>query len=398
MTLAYSGTIDVGSSTLVGAVESSGFVLTISTTTLKKWDLETGTQSGSDLVMSGTARGICVVGASAVVSKSTSSNWSLVDIGTLYETNFSGGSASITNNGARSMASDRDSGVAFFGTTSSRNIGRFSGGSVTNISLDVGSNIVASSFLHKTGTTNFFMACTGGWIYEIDSSGNIVQERQISLDPSNYLHALASTPTLTVRSMAYIDGFLYIWGSIPQMLWVLDWTTGNLVHMSSNLSTNMVVSDPASGMFLMGRDETQQTNTASAIYEVSPYIYGWGSVSPELDNSILYISSPGAYVSIGCNAASGIGWALQETIDDLRIFSVTASSSLVETTHSSPNNEDFRLIVVDETGGQGNLKVIVDTYTTSPRTLHLPGGKDILEIIKIGEGVDAQWDVSRYST
>lgn len=401
MTLQYTGTVDIGSKTWYDAVydEDTSEIIVVASDTLRKYSLETGSQVGSDLSLGSTGRCVALVGASAIVGRSTSSSWSLVELISLYESNFSVGS-SLNQDGQAQRAYDRNNKRAVFTSTSSTNLTVYNGNTFTATSktLDIPSNTRVYAVTFKE-SNRFLLACNGGAVYEVDSDGEIIKSVFYDRSPGYAAGGTASVQSMVPNLIDYYDGFVYIYHNIPENYIVIDWTTGTVVHRSNKIGTDVRTTViGASGVMIIGREDTQATSSNSCIYEVNPYNYGWLSNRTDLNNDVLYISNPGAVVAMGFDSASGIGWFLQETIDDLRTFTVSATSGLTETTHSSPNNEDFRLIVVDETGGQGSLEVVVDTYTTSPRTLHLPAGRNMIEIIKVGDGVNAQWDVSRYST
>ena len=401
MTLQYTGTLDIGSKTWYDGVydEDTAEIIIVASDTLRKYSLETGSQVGSDLSLGSTGRCVALVGASAIVGRSTSSSWSLVELESLYESNFSVSSA-VYGDGQASRAYDRVNKVALFSSSSTNNLTIYDGNSftVTNKSPDIASNTRVCAVAFKE-SGRFLLACNGGAVYEVNSNGDILKSVFYDRSPGYAAGGAASIQTMIPNLIDYYDGFVYVYQSIPEDYIVIDWTTGTVVHRANKIGTDVrTTTISASGIVLVGREDTQSVSSHSCVYEVNPYNYGWLSNRTDLNNDILYVSSPGGITAMGFDSASSIGWFLQETIDDLRTFTVSATSGLTETTHSSPNNEDFRLIIVDETNGQGSLEVVVDTYTTSPRTLHLPAGRDMIEIIKVGDGVNAQWDVSRYST
>lgn len=402
MTLQYTGTLDIGSKTWYDGVydEDTAEIIIVASDTLRKYSLETGSQVGSDLSLGSTGRCVALVGASAIVGRSTSSSWSLVELESLYESTF-GANVSLRNSGTSSRAFDRDNKIAMFNISTNAAINIYNGNTftLTTKRLDIPSNNIAYSVVYKE-PNRFIIGCDGGVLIEVDQNGVVVQRRHYSRPAASYsVGENFALQSFRPDSLQYYDGFLYIFGNYPENIIVMDWTTGEMVHHSNSISCPMVsMVIESSGTMIVAREETQAIGSNAYLYETNPYNYGWLSNKPDLNNDVLYISSPGSIVAMGFDSASSIGWFLQETIDDLRTFTVSATSGLTETTHSSPNNEDFRLIIVDETNGQGSLEVVVDTYTTSPRTLHLPAGRNMIEIIKVGDGVNAQWDVSRYST
>ena len=75
-----------------------------------------------------------------------------------------------------------------------------------------------------------------------------------------------------------------------------------------------------------------------------------------------------------------------------------ASTTRTFTVQNNGINQVARLVLLDDTGGQGTDTVLLDTKMQSPATYTVPTGKTIIEIVRIGEGTNSLWDVSTYST
>lgn len=402
--ITYDGTIDTGSLTLRDACtdETNNLCIIVEsgTNTLRAFNLSSLTQSGSNLSVTAAPYAVMMLNSASAIVAGSSTTLDLVQMPNLYRTTHTGSLGLSTVTRTQRIAVDTANSTAMIAPSTNKTLVRFVGSTatVTQITLDMPAqdNIQSIIFI---GNSRYICSTSTGHLYEIDSTGKIYKKATIDRMPTNTRGTnLASLTRVISGFMTYYDGFLYVstTGSTSSgFTTILDWTTGTIINQFPTMDSNtgVIVSNSASGHFLSARSaDTVNASIHQVVYDNNMIAYGFNT------DSTLFTGSAGSIVNMGINTANSKGWALQEVIDDIRVFTISASSLTTTRTVSSPNNVDFRLIMLDMTDGQGSVKRYLDTYTTSPRTLTVPTGRTFIEIIKIGTGSDATWDVSKYNT
>ena len=406
MSLDFARTIDTGSLTLRDAVTNPAqntcvFIETAGT--LRQFNLTSGSQVGSSTTVQTTPVSVVILdsaGASACVAGTSSGTWQVVELATNYITSFSPGTA-MQNIEGQLGASDPANKIAMFAPNTTRTVIKYDANTFTRTTytLNIPNNDQVSAIVYKEAN-RFLIGTFGGQVYEIDQNGVIKGMHSLQRYPGNVGFGSTTPAQHRVARLQYYDGFVIAnCKTGNSQLHVIDWTTKTEVYKGPGLNqstSGMIVSNVASGVCITARGSAAATSNHNPVFDTTVYNYGWMRASDF--HSVNYSSSPGLYIAAGINPNNSLAWALQETIDDIRVYTLGASSINTSRTISTPNGEDFRVIMLDVTDGVGNSKILLDTYSTSPRTLHIPSGRNIWEIIKINTGTVATWDVSKYTS
>lgn len=356
---------------------------------LRQYNLSTLSQVGVNLSVTPTPVAITMIAAGSAVVANSGSSADLIELATGYQQNFTGGGAiSSFTVRAQQGAGDTTSRIAFFcATNTNRILSKFDGNSFTftQVTMAFQQSEIPNCIIFKE-TGRFLVGTSAGRVYEIDTAGNIVDKFDFFFDNFYFLN---SSMLPSIVQLAYADGFLTI--SYSQgIVSFIDWTTKTLLDSKHDGTQNgMTFSNSASGEFLVSRNYTTAQN--NVIYEMDT------SISGLINIDHLFTDSTGSISACGINTTNNLGWSIQNTANKIRVFSVNPTSRATRIV-TTLNNAPARVIIIDETGGQGTLKRVVDTYTTSPRTFRLETGKSYIELVKINDGTNATWDASRYST
>lgn len=356
---------------------------------LRQYNLTTFAQVGVNLSITPTPIAVTMISAGSAVVANSGSTADLIELASGYQQNFTGGGAiSSFTVRPQNAAGDITNKIAFVcATNTSRILSKFDGNNFTftQVTLAFQQNEIPNCIIFKE-TGRFLVGTSAGRVYEIDTAGNIIDKADLFFD--NFLF-LNSSMLPSIVQLAYSDGFLTV--SYSQgIVSFIDWTTKTLLdskHQGTQLG--WCFSNSASGEFIAGRNYTTTQN--NVIYEMDTSITGL------IATDHLFTDNTGLVLACGINTTNNIGWSLQVGANKIRVFNVVPTSRVIRTV-TTPGNQQARVIIIDETGGQGNLKRVVDTQTTSPRNFRLETGKNYIELIKINDGTNATWDASRYST
>jgi hypothetical protein len=237
-----------------------------------------------------------------------------------------------------------------------------------------------------------------GNLFEIDSSGKVYDETSLSLiSPEGGARQSSQLYINTVHNMSYDNNLLLV--STPTGIFLLDWGTKTIIQSKAGIGATSTanafqICQGASGVTLAG-DMASLGSSQSFIREVDYTIKPLTVSGVAVSNG-----TPGAVVCV--SPVSGIG-AFISTNREGRAVTITPRDSTtrtiwVQSASSGGTDQKARLTIIDDTAGVNNSFVILDTYMQSPATYRVPTGKTLMEIIKVGNGSTATWDVSRYNT
>jgi hypothetical protein len=92
-------------------------------------------------------------------------------------------------------------------------------------------------------------------------------------------------------------------------------------------------------------------------------------------------------------------WALQHTAEKLILATVSAPATSFQTVNLPSGYYNARMLVLDDTGGLGTAKRVLDTYIVTGNSYRLPsGGYSLVCLFKVYNGTNAIWFESRIST
>lgn len=382
--------------------QNRALILVSSNNILVQFDLTTMTQVGSGSTLSNPAAVALIDSASAVIISFTSSTVDFYELSSNTRANVSGGiTGTAPANGT--LAADPINKIALYVNFGGRSIGRINGNTftVTNFTFNFSNSNTNAGQLNAItfiGDGRWIVADALGNLYEIDSFGNCYRQYLVNLGSSQLSQTPISTsgsPLVSPRTIRFSDNMLLIQND-SGMLCIVDWTTGETIwswQSANNNSSRNTLSSTASGVCMVFNSNST-SNPSMVVTELDLTVRP-GSVLSEL-----YLQSSGIPVGIGINSQTSRGWIAYDTNPSTTIRFFSLSGERVTTTKTftvQQNGVDVqaRLMLLED-GVLG--RPILDTYMQSPATYRIPTGKNIIEMVQIGEGETAVFDVSEYST
>lgn len=255
------------------------------------------------------------------------------------------------------------------------------------------SGTVGSAVIYKE-PGRFLAASSGGEIVEINLQGGIV--RRMFLSNENTTGDQLNQMNPRIVSLAYDNNIVIATTETGQVV-CIDWTTLTPIRTttSAGAAQGTLMSNSASGFVVMCPNSAAGTINKVAV-EVD------FTTSNLATTDTLYLASPGQIVDLGINTQTGRGWIIQQVTTTAPLRAILYFFDLVVRPSTT------RTITVNNNGVSAKSRVILadlvsstvylDTYSSSPATYRVPTGKTILELIKVGNGTTALWDLSQYST
>ena len=401
MSISYNGSITLATSTMTdGVIDPTNnqlYVVEITGPSMRKFNLQTLAQVGSNITCLANPGVISLINAaSSVIGSTSSTTIDFVENATGYRTNQAGSAVTILNTlkGQR-MASDTSNGIALACTSSSNTILKITSAQTsTALSIKGMPNFLSECIIFKS-TGRFLIAGKFGKVYEIDTSGNIIDELTVTLDPNTGLLANTSDNALdlpTIYFISYDNNLLTV--TTDESVSVYDYSTKTKLwqHQMNQTSggSQMVLCAASSGETLMSRNST--LTASSPVTEFNFTTYG-----PQQGDT-LFTDNANLIFCTGFAPGLSYGWALHHTIEKIRVFTVSAPSTTTQTVTLPSPYLSGRLIVLDDTSGVGTVKRVLDTYCLSGNTYRLPTGKTLIGITKMYNGTNAFWCEARIST
>lgn len=269
----------------------------------------------------------------------------------------------------------------------------------TPANFTIKANTQLSTVIYKE-PNRFLIGTTAGEIYEIDQFGSILKRMELANPNTNGNNLTIMNPRII--AMSYDNNLLLV-STEPGLLYQIDWSTLTQLNMinSNCASQGYLLSNSASGTCL-GSLSPQLANNKVMI-ELD-FTVGTGVA---VGKAPLLLPSNKQIIDLGINRVTGKGWIVQQFQDTFisNTTPIVASLTLVDVIPRDTVTRPFvfqnngvhitaRLILID----LSTSRVLLDTYAQSPGTYRVPTGKDVLELVKVGDGATALWDVSRYTT
>lgn len=370
-----------------------------SSTTFRAYSLNSPfTQFGSNTTCLSNPAAICLINsASAVIRSNSVTTTDFIELSTNYRTNTGvsvGGAVPATSKGQQ-CASDPSLQVAFFATSTNQAITRVSipANSIQSITIpNMGSSNVTCVILK--GSNRWLIGTSDGEIYEIDSAVNIIDSWHSNLAPSlGMQRSNLTVPASQIQFMSY-DNNILTFSDTDGNLFVMDWSTKTVLrqrHTALGNDKGYCLSNSASGVCLISMDYAQ--NTIKPISEMDI------TVLPGQLRDTLFTDSAAPVPAMGINTTNGKCWAIQNTTERIRVFTVTPRDTTVSSTITLEAGYDkARMLLLDDTGGQGTVKVILDTVILPNSQYRIPTGKSLIACMKHGDGATAKWKLNRIAT
>lgn len=383
------------------AINSNAIVLVEDNTpSLRVYNASTLAFMASSTLVNTSAIAVTMVNAlSALVMYSSVTSLDLVEIATGYRQNYVGGA---TPPGSRSLggqmiAGDPSQNIALGITSTNIQLLKFNGNTFTvGLQLWAAENDTGTCIILK-GPNRWLLGTLNGLVYEIDSFLNVIDSFNLRLVtfPVGTNNPLGNQNALRVTQMAYDTNMLILETDGTAVL-VVDWSTKTIIKTwtpEAAVIQPLFFSQSSSGELLMTADQNNDV-----MYEMDM------TVSPLTVRGFFYTDSISPVATIGMNA-SGIGWFVDQASPvKIRSFNVTPRATttrtitVMNTSGAGGVNQQARLTIIDDTSGTGTAFTILDTVMQSPGTYRVPTGRTLMEVVKVGSGVNATYDLSRYNT
>jgi hypothetical protein len=348
----------------------------------------------------------CMINSASAVVVSSNTTVDFVNMSNMFKQTVAGGATPSVPNALQSkqqfVAADTSAGVAVAnGSNSSSN---------TLMKITASPQAVSTFTIPNVGSTDniqtVIFKSSGRWIvgtffgnlFEIDSSGVVYGEMSLSPLAGETAGRQASPTTAnSIYQMSYDNNLLVVNTTIG--LYLVDW--GSKTILQSNQAFGTGASSPglqlcqgASGVTVI--TDSCLSNESTSIRELdctikpltinSVAIATLGSATPVISFSPTYQIS--AYMDAN-NRAKSVSISPRAS---------TTKTVWVQSASSGGVDQQARLIIIDDTNGVNNSYVILDTVMQSPATYRIPTGRTLMELVKVNNGANATWDVSRYST
>lgn len=381
---------------VVDASNNELYIVETTGPSMRKFNLQTLSQVGSSITTLANPGCIALINSASSVIVSTSvSTVDFIENATGYRTNLTGGNAVLNTLKGQRMASDTTNGVAIACTGSSNLLVKITATqAVSTITLKGMTNWSAECIIFKS-SGRFLVAGKFGKVYEIDLNGSIQDELTVTMDPNTGLLANEADSPLdlpTIYFISYDNNLLTV--TTDESISVYDYSTKTKLwqHQMNQTSggSQMVLCAASSGESLMARNSI--VSAGNPITELNFTTYG-----PRLGDT-LFTDNANAVFCTGFAPGLSFGWALHHTIEKIRVFTVSAPPTTIQTVTLPSPYLSGRLLVLDDTNGVGTIQRVLDTYCLSGNTYRLPTGKTLIGITKMYNGTNAFWCEARIST
>lgn len=347
--------------------------------------------------------GITMINAlSACIISNSVTTMDLVEVSTGFRQNYSGGATSTNSRtqGGQFIAGDPSTNVALGCTSGNRQLVKFNGNTFA-VSLlivrDNSNDILRSIILKAPG--RWLVGTNQGMIFEVDQFGAVIDLFNLRLTtfPLGTGDNTSGSISIPVNQLAYDNNLIL--ADVGAAVLLIDWSTKTILRtvplQSSSSAPPTLFSTSSSGeILLMGLANATSTYP---IFELDM------TVAPFTVRGMSYTDTAASVAAVNMNP-SGYGWYIdQASPAKIRTFTVspratTTRTFTVQSASSGGVNLPARLTLVDDTSGVGTAFVILDTSMQSPAVYRVPTGRTLIEIVKVGLGSLATWDVTRYNT
>lgn len=400
MTISHDGSITLSSSFgRDGDTDETNnrvVVVESSTPSLRIYDLTSRTQVGSNITLTGTPACVVVCGASAGVL-TNGARFQLVELPNGYISNYTTNvSGAFTLSKGQQGAFDTANSTILMTSLNAREIHKFVTNTYTlsKITPAMEANSKATCVVLRVAG-RFIVGSDIGRIYEVDSSGNVYKTIDLPMQPgAGIVPNSGGFMRAVIEYMSYDNNILLATSSEGDV-YQIDYSTGiTLKIIPAGGSSYLGLSTSASGECLMWYNNAM----AATANHVAEFDFTVGNCSiPD----VCYTDSTNTICAGGINRTNGKAWAYQQSTEKIRVFTLTPRNTRASdtfTVQDGGSDVQARLIVLDDTGGVGTAKVILDTFTQSPNIYRLPTGKSIIAFVKYGDGTTSKWQLNRFNT
>lgn len=372
-------------------------IVETSTPSLRVFNMSTKAQRGSNVTVLSSPAGVTLLTtASAVVISGTVTTYDLVELSSLTRQNYTGGNIAATIEKGQQIAGNTSLEIAFGTSSTAGNLVKFTNSFPTPVSI-----IQPPALSGSTATTiitkgsNWLIGTNRGQVLEINSSGIVLDI--LSIDNSPNIGA-SGLETPIVAGLSVANDFLAITTS-QGLLYVYNWLTKTMLYKqpigdSQSISgRGTVLCESSSGVTIFGNNKNVFDNNVAIELDFIQ--------SPPQMRDILFTDSNGFVVASGINPNTAKAWILQQTVNKIRFFDVSARVTSTRNTRiESPAGTSVRgriIRIIDN--GVGNTQIELDSAIDNQTTnFPVSSGKSIIEIAMTDSGINEKFSVSQYNT
>lgn len=335
--------------------------------------------------------------SSAIITGQSSGNQAFFELSSGYTQLVAGGDNSISPLICNQiLAGDPSTNIAFGCTPANHNLNRINGNNFTASQINLLYSTTEINCIINIGPGRWICGDDNSQLYEIDQNGTVLDTFDLygKAFPLSQTGLGNTASPWAVYALAYTNNMLLaLTGNTSSIAILMDWSTKTILKVQDWYTVagqGIVLSTPASGEIL---------SFPQGPYNVCELDM---TINPLALRDMLLLNNNTSPAACGVNSA-GQGWAVtQGSSNAITFFTVTPrpfTSRTFSAANSNIMNPTNRLLLVDNTSGTGTATVLLDTTMNSSSATYLvPTGKNIYELVKIGTGVDATWDMSNYNT
>jgi len=381
---------------------NEAYIIGYGTSFLHRYDLTTFTEVASTSTQTNSCGIALINSSSAVIVSSTTGNAQYYNIATGGTSTIT--AASVTQGNNQIIAGDPANNTVMFFSSSTRTLHRIVNFTYTALTVNLGAgNDGAINCLIAKTSGRWLLGTSGGAVYEVDSSGNVLDRLQVSLDNNSggaYFETNSAVVFLPVSNLAYDNNVLLI-GCGDGTCLVYDWTTKTKLYqyqINSNSQSRGILFSPAASGEVVAVIDTTQSNPGRSVCEMD------FTVKPLKFYDTMYTNSTNSPQAVGINSQTSVGWFTQTDASSVtriyffRISGVRGSTTQTFTVQNAGMDQKARLLLLDNTSGNVVGRPVLDTYMQSPATYRVPTGKTMYAVVKVGEGEDATWQANSVTT
>ena len=381
---------------------NEAYIIGYGTSFLHRYSLTTFTEVASTSMQSNSCGIALINSASAVGVSSTTGNAQFYEISSGYTQTISAGNTPQGNN--QSIAGDTTNNTVMFISSSTRTLHRIVNFTYTSLTINTGAtNDGAMNCIIAKSPGRWLLGTQSGAVYEMDSSGNILNRLQVSLDNTSgaaYFENNSAVSYLPISNLAYDNNILLI-GCGDGTCLVYDYPTQTKLYqyqINSNSQSRGILFSPAASGEVVAVLDTTQSNPGRSVCEMD------FTVKPLKFYDSMYTNSTNTPQAVGINTQTSVGWFTQTDASSVtriyffRISGVRPTSTQTFTVQVGAVDQKARLMLLDDTTGNMVGRPLLDTYMQSPATYRVPTGKTLKVMVKVGEGEDAVWQINSLAT
>lgn len=381
---------------------NEAYIIGYGTSFLHRFSLTTFVEVASTSMQNNSSGLALINSASAVAVSATTGNAQFYEISSGYTQTLAAASSPQGNN--QGIAGDPTNNTVMFISSSTRVLHRIVNFTYTALTLNTGSTTDgAMNCIIAKSPGRWLLGTQGGAVYEVDSSGNILNKLQVSLDNTSgagYFESSSAVCYLPISNLAYDNNLLLV-GCGDGTCLVYDYPTQTKVYQYQINSTSQlrgVLLSPVASGEVVAVIDTTQSNPGRSVCEMD------FTVKPLKFYDSMYTNSANTPQAVGINTQTSVGWFAQndasstQRIYFFRISGVRPTATQTFTVQNSGIDQKARLMILDDTTGNMVGRPLLDTYMQSPATYRVPSGKTLKIMVKVGEGEDAVWQVNSLTT